>query len=76
MPRRDGLGPSRGGARGGGKGVSRVGSGGGRMGGNRPGSGPSGDCVCPSCGAQLPHQVGKPCNNLNCPKCGQKMIRA
>jgi hypothetical protein len=45
------------------------------MGGNRPGAGPGGACVCPSCGARLPHQVGTPCYNLSCPKCGAKMTR-
>jgi hypothetical protein len=45
------------------------------MGGNRSGAGPGGDCICPSCGARLPHQVGTPCYNLSCPKCGTKMGR-
>jgi hypothetical protein len=46
------------------------------MGGNRPGSGPGGECVCLSCGARLPHQVGTPCYSLNCPKCGTKMVKS
>jgi len=46
------------------------------MGGNRPGAGPSGDCVCPSCGQRVPHQQGMPCYSVNCPKCGTKMARA
>ena len=72
MPRGDGTGPPQGGP-GSGRGIG--GRGAGRMGGNRPGAGPGGDCICPSCGARLPHQVGTPCYNLNCPKCGAKMVR-
>ncbi|MBN1693289.1 MAG: hypothetical protein JW845_07025 [Dehalococcoidales bacterium] len=64
MPRGDGTGPP--------TGQSQRG---GRMGGNRPGLGPSGDCVCPSCGEKVPHQRGTPCYKMNCPKCGAKMIR-
>lgn len=52
-----GPGTGRGMGRGGGKG---------RMGGNRPGAGPAGNCICPSCGAKVPHQVGVPCYNVNC----------
>jgi len=66
MPRRDGTGPPGGG---------RGGGGGGRMGGTRPGAGPGGECVCPNCGATAPHQVGQPCNQVSCPKCGTRMIR-
>jgi len=47
----------------------------GRMGGNRPGAGPGGNCICPSCGAKVPHQVGQPCYSVNCPKCGARMAR-
>jgi len=67
MPRGDGTGPPAGGGGGAGRG--------GRMGGNRPGAGPSGECVCPSCGARSTHKVGSPCYNQNCPKCGAKMVR-
>ncbi|HDN86555.1 MAG TPA: hypothetical protein ENG49_05005 [Candidatus Omnitrophica bacterium] len=67
MPFGDGRGPI-GGGRGGGGGR-------GRMGGNRPGAGPGGNCVCPSCGVRIPHQVGVPCYSLNCPKCGTRMVR-
>ena len=49
--------------------------GGGRMGGTRPGAGPEGNCVCPSCGHKVPHEVGKPCYQMSCPKCGAKMVR-
>ena len=66
MPRGDGTGPPGGG---------RGGGGGGRMGGNRPGAGPAGECVCPNCGATAPHQLGQPCNQVSCPKCGTRMIR-
>ncbi len=75
MPRGDGTGPFGQGpgtgremGRGMGKGMSR-------MGGNRPGAGPSGSCLCPSCGTRVPHEAGVPCYNLSCPKCGAKMIR-
>jgi len=46
----------------------------GRMGGS--GMGPSGECVCPSCGYKVPHERGVPCATVTCPKCGSKMIRA
>lgn len=51
------------------------GSGRGRLGGNRPGAGPSGNCVCPVCGAKVPHQAGVPCYSVTCPKCNVKMVR-
>ena len=69
MPFGDGRGPI-GGGRGSGGGRGR-----GRMGGNRPGAGPGGNCVCPSCGVRVPHQVGVPCYSLSCPKCGTRMVR-
>ncbi|MFA5078268.1 MAG: hypothetical protein WC541_02145 [Dehalococcoidia bacterium] len=75
MPRGDMTGPPQGGAgrgMGGGRGTGR----GGRMGGNRPGAGPGGECVCPNCGASAPHQAGKPCYSISCPKCSAKMVRA
>lgn len=72
MPRGDGTGPfGEGPGTGGGRGGGR-----GRMGGSRPGAGPSGQCVCPSCGATVPHEVGVPCYSIDCPKCGTKMTRA
>jgi len=73
MPRRDGTGPY-GQGPGTGRGLGSCG-GRGRVGGNRPGAGPSGNCVCPSCGTKVPHQAGVPCYNLSCPNCGAKMIR-
>jgi len=47
----------------------------GRMGGMSPGAGPSGNCVCPNCGAQVSHQVEVPCYHMNCPQYGVKMGR-
>jgi hypothetical protein len=75
MPRGDGTGPPGGGGAGMGRGIGRGGGGSGRMGGNRPGAGPSGECVCPRCGAKASHKVGVPCNSISCPKCGTKMVR-
>lgn len=49
------------------------GGGRGRMGGK--GLGPAGTCVCPSCGAKVPHMRGIPCYKMSCPKCGTKMTR-
>lgn len=45
----------------------------GRMGGF--GMGPSGFCVCPSCGYRAPHVAGTPCFRQTCPQCGVRMIR-
>ncbi|MGB9722254.1 MAG: hypothetical protein ACPL28_12340 [bacterium] len=50
-----------------------VGIGGGRMGGMR--RGPSGYCVCPSCGTVVPHKRGVPCYQMVCPKCGTRLRR-
>ncbi len=75
MPRGNGTGPPGGGGSGTGGGIGQGGKGRGRMGGTRPGAGPSGSCVCPNCGAKVPHQVGTPCYNLSCPQCGTKMVR-
>jgi len=61
MPRGDGTGPPRGGG------------GRGRMGGQ--GLGVGGNCVCPNCGATVAHKRGAPCYQINCPKCGTKMVR-
>ena len=52
----------------------QVGSGGlGRMGGFS--LGPGGYCVCPSCGYRVKHEIGRPCYNRRCPKCGAYMTR-
>jgi len=77
MPRGDGTGPTGQGAgtgrgAGAGRGLGRSG-GQGRMGGQ--GAGPGGNCVCPSCGTIVPHEVGTPCYDISCPKCGTKMVR-
>ena len=76
MPRGDGTGP-RGQGPGTGRGRGRglgAGQGRGRMGGFA--MGPGGNCLCPSCGHTVAHQVGVPCNQVKCPKCGQPMTRA
>jgi predicted DNA-binding protein (UPF0251 family) len=55
-----------------------VGPGRGRGGRGRIGGfglGPSGDCVCTSCGHTVPHQRGVPCYRKKCPKCGSPMTR-
>ena len=69
MPRGDGTGP-----RGTGRGMGR-GGGRGQKGGTRPGSGPGGNCVCPACGTTIAHQVGIPCYDVGCPKCGTNMMK-
>lgn len=70
MPRGDGTGPA--GGQGPGTGM-RGGGGRARMGGQGLGSG--GSCVCPKCGAKAEHQVGAPCYDIKCPKCGTNMVR-
>lgn len=37
--------------------------------------GPGGSCICPQCGATLPHQRGIPCTQHTCPQCGRSMVR-
>ena len=59
----------------GGRGIDRTGKGLGRSWGNKRGSGPDGDCICPNCGQKISHQTGQRCLDLNCPKCGTKMMR-
>jgi hypothetical protein len=39
------------------------------------GAGPGGECVCPSCNAKASHQIGAPCYEQKCPRCGQPMMR-
>jgi len=46
----------------------------GRMGGPF-GAGPGGTCICPKCKHEVPHQVGIPCYQMKCPKCGTLMVR-
>ena len=70
MPGGDGTGPF-----GQGPGTGRgLGRGGGRR--RMGGRGPGGQCLCPNCGKRLPHQVGTPCNSINCPSCGARMVKA
>ena len=38
-------------------------------------AGPSGNCVCPSCGHKIQHVVGQPCYDKKCIKCGMQMTR-
>ena len=63
MPRGDGTGP-----------VGAGGRGRGRMGGPFS-AGPSGQCVCLSCGHRINHTPGQPCNRTACPKCATMMTR-
>lgn len=57
----------------GGQGQGR-GRGPGRMGGPKA-AGPDGNCICPNCGHKVPHKVGQPCYEVNCPECGAQMTR-
>ncbi len=43
--------------------------------GKRPGRGPGGNCFCPDCGQNTPHQAGIPCTEVKCQKCGTAMMR-
>lgn len=66
------------GRRGGGMGQGRGMGGGGRRGGRMGGpvaAGPGGYCVCPQCGHKEPHEIGIPCLQKQCPKCGAAMVR-
>jgi hypothetical protein len=38
--------------------------------------GPGGECLCPNCNYREQHQIGVPCYNKKCPKCGAPMTRA
>ncbi len=66
MPNKDGKGPlgqGSGGAGGGFRqGQKKSFSG---IGGGAAGQGPSGYCICPSCGIKVEHQPGIPCNSCN-----------
>lgn len=75
MPGRDGTGPPWGGGPRTGRGAGRGGKGAGRMRGTRPSAGSTGECICPSCGARIPHQAGIPCYKTSCPECGSKLVR-
>jgi len=66
--KRGGTGP------GGGQGQGRSGQGRGRMGGPFA-RGAGGTCLCPKCGHSEPHEIGNPCVQKPCPKCGAAMIR-
>jgi predicted Fe-Mo cluster-binding NifX family protein len=70
----DMRGRSGGGGMGPGRGMGGRGGRGGRMGGPVA-AGPGGYCVCPQCGHKEPHQVGVPCMQMQCPKCGAAMAR-
>jgi len=59
---------------GGGQGQGRGGPGRGRMGGPLAG-GAGGACLCPKCGHREPHEIGVPCMQKQCPKCGTAMTR-
>ena len=73
MPFGDGTGPTgQGPGQGGGRGRGR---GQGRRRGPSGTAGLGGFCVCPSCGAKIPHRAGTPCGSLNCPQCGNGMVR-
>jgi len=58
-----------------GRGAGR-GKGRGRMGGPFA-AGPGGFCICsnPECKNEVSHQVGVPCYQMKCPKCGSPMVR-
>ena len=74
MPRGDGTGP-RGQGAGTGRGMGRGQGGGGRGQGGGFAAGPGGYCVCAKCGERATHQVGTPCYEQKCPKCGAAMTR-
>lgn len=85
MPGKDGTGPMGQGPIGG----QNRGQNGGMVGGQNQGrgqrgfrggngsgfAGPGGECKCPNCGYEQTHQLGIPCAQANCPKCGNLMIR-
>lgn len=55
--------------------MSQRGRGRGR-GGTRQAIGGPKECVCPKCGAKVPHTRGVPCLDTKCPKCGANMLPA
>ena len=71
MPRGDGTGP-----KGQGSGTGRgMGRGAGVMSRGGVGQGLGGYYVCPNCGERAAHQLGSPCYEQQCPKCGTAMTR-
>ena len=71
MPRGDGTGPRGQGPR---TGRGMSGTGGRGLGGGAA-AGPGGYCVCPNCGEKMSHQLGTPCYEQKCPKCGTALTR-
>jgi ssDNA-binding Zn-finger/Zn-ribbon topoisomerase 1 len=69
-----GRGGGRRGRGGAGRGGGMGGRGRGRMGGGFA-AGPGGGCTCPNCGYTAPHNVGTPCYQQICPRCGSRMTR-
>lgn len=69
------IGAGRGRERGLGMGAGR-GRGRGRGGMGGVAAGPGGTCLCPDCGFQASHQLGQPCYQLKCPRCGSPLRRA
>lgn len=67
-----GLGKVRGRRRRGNKGGQGLGQ---RDPGRRFGIGRPENCICPSCGAIIPHRAGFPCFQMMCPQCGTPMTR-
>ena len=67
-----GSGTGRGMGQGVGQGMGQ-GQGMGRDGGFR--AGPGGYCICPNCEERVPHELGCPCFENTCPKCGTVMTR-
>lgn len=63
-----GRGRGRSGGGGGGRGACRGGVQGARL-------GSGGSCICPKCGAALPHRQGAPCVEERCPDCGVALVR-
>ena len=75
MPGGDGTGPNEQGPVVG-RGRGRGQSGGGRGLGGGFARGPDGECRCSNCEYKEPHQLGVPCYDKKCPKCGSPMTRA
>ena len=36
---------------------------------------PPANCICPNCGAVVPHCPGQPCFQTKCPRCNSPMTR-